>query len=295
MHSSGSIIKTYCEKVRHYLDDPDLDAKYDDNYLVRFFLSSAMNDVMSRVSMMSDTQILATFNLTVASGTQYYRLPPTVRQVLRVGVIDPNTGAYLEDFQPRNEFNVYGRGWALEGNLISFNPYPAEAKTYQILYIPSGDVAAHYENASHGVLNANGTFTVHNSGSIIGSYEKRDNAYVGCYIRIFGTDITDECIVSAYDAATRVCTLRSAPANVAGSYSYEVVPFLLEPMIDAVAISAAMRAGVGRKINNTQMQALMLAYRQAIKTAHDMLGNTNSRVGKRFNGGTADNKNLFVF
>lgn len=292
MHSSGSIVKTYCEKVRHYLDDPDLDAKYDDNYLVRFFLSSAMNDVMSRVSMMSDTQILSTFNLTVAAGTQYYRLPPTVRQVLRVGVIDSGTGAYIEDFQPRNEFNIYGRGWALEGNLISFNPYPSETKTYQILYIPSGDVAVHLNHNAHGVLNANGTFTLSTTGDT-GSVDRRDNAYVGCYLRIFSTE-TDELVISEHDGATRVVTFRTPSVLAPDDYNYEVVPFLLEPMIDAVSISAAMRAGVGRKINNTQMQALMLAYRQAIKTAHDMLGNTNSRVGKRFNGGTADNRNLFV-
>ena len=295
MHSTGSVLKTYLEKLRHYLDDPDLDAKYDDKYLVRFFLASAMNDVLSRVSMMSDTQILASYNLTVAAGTQYYRLPPIIRQVMRVGVVDSNTGAYIEDFYPRNEFNVYGRGWAIEGNTISFNPYPTEAKTYQILYIPSGDVGAHYEANTHGVLNADGTFTVHNGASIVGSLDKRDNAYVGCYLRLLGSTITDEVLIDSYDAATRVATLRTAPANGAGSYSYEIVPFLLEPMIDAISISAAMRAGVGRKINNVQMQSLMLAYRQAIKTAHDMIGNMNSRVGKRFTGATNDNKNLYVF
>lgn len=295
MHSSGSIIKTYCEKVRHYLDDPDLDAKYDDNYLIRFFLSSAMTDVISRVSMMSDAQIVMPLTLTVAAGTQYYKLPPMVRQVLRVGVVNASTGNFIEDYHPRSEFNVYGPGWSLEGNLISFKPFPTEAKTYTILYVPSGDVAVHYENGSHGVLNANGTFTLHNAGSILGSLDKRENAYVGCYVRIFGTNITDECVISAYNATTRVCTFRTAAANAAGSYSYEVIPFLLEPLIDAVALSAAMRAGVGRKINNTHMQGLMIAYRQAIKTAHDTLGNMNSRSGKRFTGGTVDNKNLFVF
>ena len=295
MHSTGSIIKTYCEKVRHYLDDPDLDAKYDDNYLVRFFLSSAMTDVLSRVSMMSDAQIVLPLTITVAADTQYYRLPPMVRQVLRVGVVNTQTGAFIEDYHPRSEFNVYGPGWSLEGNLISFKPYPTEAKTYTILYVPSGDVAAHYENASHGVLNANGTFTLHNGASILGSLDKRENAYVGSYVRIFGTNITDECMVSSYNATTRVCTLRTAATNTAGSYSYEVIPFLMEPMIDAISLSAAMRAGVGRKINQTHMQALMISYRQAIKTAHDTLGNMNSRSGKRYIGGTVDNKNLFVF
>ena len=295
MHSTGSIIKTYCEKIRHYLDDPDLDAKYDDNYLVRFFLSSAMTDVISRVSMMSDAQIVSVLNLTVAAGTQYYRLPPQVRQVLRVGTVNASTNTFIEDYHPRSEFNVYGPGWSLEGNLISFKPNPTEAKTFTILYVPSGDVAVHYESGAQGVRNANGTFTLYNASSLLGSLDKRENAYVGSYVRIFGTNVTDECLVSAYDAATRVCTLRTTPVNPAGSYSYEVVPFLMEPMIDAISLSAAMRAGVGRKITQAHMQSLGFAYKQAIKTAYDTLGNMNARTGKRFTGGTVDNKNLYVF
>lgn len=294
MHSSGSILKTYCEKVRHYLDDPDLDAKYDDNYLVRFFLASAMNDVLSRVSMMSDNQIVQNLTLTVSEGVKDYLMPPTVRQVLRVGLKNPDTGAWTEDFHPRNQFNVYGPGWMLEGNLISFEPPPTSGREFSIAYIPSGDVQAHYENSTHGVLNANGTFTMV-ANPTLGSRDKRQNAYVGCYLRIFGSGATDELVVSAHDAATSVLTLRTAATNPAGSYSYEVVPFLLEPMIDAVSLSAAMRAGTGRKISGAQMQLLMLSYKSAIKTAHDMIGNMNSRSGKRFTGGTVDNKNLFVF
>ena len=136
MHSSGSILKTYCEKVRHYLDDPDLDAKYDDNYLVRFFLASAMNDVLSRVSMMSDNQIVQILTLAVKTGTQHYRLPPTVRQIMRVGLMNASTGYWTEDFHPRNRFNTYGNGWALEGNLISFEPPPTADRDMTVAYIP---------------------------------------------------------------------------------------------------------------------------------------------------------------
>ena len=294
MHSSGSILKTYCEKVRHYLDDPDLDAKYDDNYLVRFFLASAMNDVLSRVSMMSDNQIVHLLTLAVQTGTRHYRLPPTVRQVMRVGVQNASTGYWTEDFHPRNRFNLYGNGWALEGNTISFEPPPTADRDMTVAYIPSGDVEAHYENGNHGVLNANGTFTMP-ANVTLGSVDKRDNAYVGCYLRILGSGVTDELVVSQHAASTRILTLRTSATNAAGSYPYEVVPFLLEPMIDAISLSAAMRAGTGRKITGAQMQLLTLSYKQAIKTAHDTIGNMNSRSGKRFTGGTVDNKNLFTF
>lgn len=278
MHSSGSIIKTYCEKVRHYLDDPDIDAKYDDNYLVRFFLSSAMSDVIGRVSMMADNQIICMLTISVVNGTTYYKLPPSVKQVLRIGVQDPNTGWFTEDFRPRNEFHLAGPGWALEGNLLAFRPTPSESKNYLVMYVPSGDIAAHH--GTLGTINANGTFTLGTPN--IGSLDKRDNAYAGSYIRILGANITDELIITSHDPITGIMTLRNPPANAAGTYTYEVIPFLMEPMTDAISISAAMRAGVGRKINQVTMQNLALAYKQAIKTSHDTIGNMNSRIGKRF-------------
>jgi hypothetical protein len=293
MHSSGSIIKTYCEKVRHYLDDPDLDAKYDDNYLVRFFLSSAMSDVISRVSMMSDAQITASITVTVAAGTQYYKLPPSVRQVLRVGITDTASGLFVEDYKPRNEFSMYGPGWSLEGNLLAFKPIPTEARDFTILFVPSGDVGVHYDTAG-GVLNANGTFTM-DATPVIGSVEKRDNAYIGSYLRILGTTVTDELVIKDHDAATRILILRNVASNAAGSYASEVVPFIMEPLVDAISISAAMRTGVGRKITAGHQQSLLLAYRQAIKTSYDTLGNMNARVGKRFSGESVDNRNLQGF
>lgn len=290
MHSSGSILKTYCEKVRHYLDDPDLDAKYDDNYLVRFFLPSAMTDVISRVSQMSDAQIVSAFNLTLAPGTNQYKLPPAVAQVLRIGTLEASTNLFIEDMKPRNRFNMLGTNWSIHGNSIVFEPSVDTAKTVTVVFVPSGDVMCHYVSTATGQLTGTAEFVMPSTVSL-GSLDKRPNAYQGCYLRIFGTNQTDEVVVSSHNAATRTLGLSFAPVNTAGVgqvYSYEVVPFLMEPMIDAISISAAMRAGVGRKINQAHMQALALAYKQAIKTAHDTLANMNGRVGKYFAGDTVD-------
>lgn len=292
MHSTGSIIKTYCEKVRHYLDDPDLDAKYDDNYLVRFFLSSAMTDVISRVSQMSDAQILSSFQITVEAGTNVYRLPPAVAQVVRIGTIEDATGLFIEDLKPRNQFNPTGPGWYISGNSIVFQPAVDSTKTYTLVFVPSGDIMAHYVATGTGVL-LDSVFTLP-STTTIGSLDKRNNAYQGSYLRIFGTDTTDECVITSHNSETRDLLLATAPINIDGSYSYEIVPFLMEPMIDAISISAAMRAGVGRKITQAHMQSLMLAYKQSIKTSYDMLSNMNGRVGKAFNGTTIDANRFYV-
>lgn len=290
MHSSGSILKTYCEKVRHYLDDPDLDAKYDDNYLVRFFLPSAMTDVISRVSQMSDAQILSSFQITVNAGTTHYKLPPAVAQVVRIGSIETQTGLFVEDLKPRNQFHLNGPGWTVQGNAIVFQPGVEYTKTYTVVFVPSGDIQCHYVSTATGALTGTAQFILPTTLTL-GTLDKRPNAYQGSYLRIFGANVTDEIVIAGYDADTRDVTPSITPVNAAGPtyfYSYEIVPFLLEPMIDAISISAAMRAGVGRKINQAHMQSLMLAYKQAIKTAHDTLANMNGRVGKSFFSPTID-------
>jgi hypothetical protein len=296
MHSSGSILKTYCEKVRHYLDDPDLDAKYDDNYLVRFFLPSAMTDVISRVSQMSDAQIVSSFEITVQPGTDHYKLPPAVAQVLRIGTVEPVTGLFLEDMKPRNQFNINGPGWAIVGNTIKFLPAVETQKTMTVVFVPSGDVMCHYVSTATAQFLSQTEFIMPTTVTL-GTHDKRPHAYLGCYARIFGANVTDELLVTEHDVASRVLSFSTAPINsigISSVYSYEVVPFLMEPMIDAISISAAIRAGVGRKINQTHMQSLMLAYKQAIKTAHDTLANMNGRVGKYFAGNTIDSNYFYV-
>ena len=293
MHSSGSILKTYCEKVRHYLDDPDLDAKYDDNYLVRFFLSSAMTDVISRVSQMSDAQVLSAFEITVVGGTNTYKLPPAVAQVIRVGTIESSSGLFMEDLKPRGQFNPGGPNWSIQGNTLVFQPVVNEDRTLTLIFVPSGDMVCHYEPTATGQIVSNGTFTMPSTVTL-GSMDKRPNAYMGSYLRIFGSTLTDELLITDHDAALRILTPSTAFQNAIGFYSYEIVPFLLEPMIDAISVSAAMRAGVGRKISQAHMASLTLAYKQAVKTAHDTLGNMNGRLGKRFDGATIDSRRSFV-
>lgn len=295
MHSSGSILKTYCEKVRHYLDDPDLDAKYDDNYLVRFFLPSAMTDVISRVSQMSDAQILSSFDISVTPGTNSYKLPPAVAQVVRIGSVEAQTGLFFEDYKPKNQFNLNGPNWSIQGNTIVFQPSVDVAKTITVVFVPSGDIMCHYVSTATGSFPTTTQFILPSTVTI-GSLDKRPNSYQGAFLRILGSNVTDEIVISSYDAATRVAVPSITPGNASGAgqlYSYEIVPFLLEPMIDAISISAAMRAGVGRKINQAHMQSLMLAYKQAIKTAHDTLANMNGRIGKHFATQTIDSHPVF--
>ena len=48
MDSSNSMLKTVIERIRGLLDDPDLEAKYNDDYLVRHIIQPAFATVTSR-------------------------------------------------------------------------------------------------------------------------------------------------------------------------------------------------------------------------------------------------------
>ena len=69
----------------------------------------------------------------------------------------------------------------------------------------------------------------------------------------------------------------------------EIVPFLLEPMIEAIAARMALKAGTGRKISKVHKEAITMEYRSAIKTAHDNLSSMQGRFGKFFDSETVDN------
>ena len=50
MHSTNSFIYTVIERIRGYLDDPDLDAKYSDDFLLRHIVMPSMVNVLSRIN-----------------------------------------------------------------------------------------------------------------------------------------------------------------------------------------------------------------------------------------------------
>ena len=141
MHSSNSILRTYTEKVRQYLDSPDLDSKYDNDYLVRYILSPAMVDVQTRISMMGDNPIIVRHDITIVNDIEYYQLPPSIREVIRLTILDSD-GHVIRDSLPRNEFNPHGPNWKLEGNLLAIRPRPSEGETLSLWYTPSGDMQA---------------------------------------------------------------------------------------------------------------------------------------------------------
>lgn len=301
MHSSGSILRTFCEKVRQYLDDPDLDSKYDNDYLVRYPLKSAMVDVQTRISMMGEHPILHKLDITLEDGVEYYTLPPSIRSVWRFVAVDSD-GTITNDFRPRNEFHWSGPGWKLDGNQIwiDANRRPATGNIIQVWYVPSGEAECHL--SSTGEIAAGELILTLGATQDLGQIDMRPNGLLGQYLRLIDNDANsnhDERIISAHVAGpggTGTVTMRTASVGQvvdAATVVYEIVPFLMDPMLEAIACRAAMKMGVGRRISKAHTGALLLEYRSAIKTAYDQTSSIMGRHGQLFERHTVDNQDSF--
>lgn len=289
MHSSGSLLRTFCSAVRQYLDDPDVDAKYDNSYLVNLLMVPAMTDVIARINMMSDTKVLLRFTITTVVGQQYYVLPPSVGEVWRLAILDEQ-GNVTDEAMPRGQFHPSGPNWYIEGNMLAIRPFPQEARELDVWYVPSGEIAPLYDSAG-GTL-AGTSFTLPATAPTIGRRDLRPHAYAGMYLRLLTANTHEERMIAAYDVATRVCTLRAAPSVIpnGGSIDFEIVPALMESQLEAVACRVAMKLAVGGKYTDVQRRALAVEYRSALKTALDTSANTMARMGKAFDGLTVDNE-----
>jgi hypothetical protein len=136
------------------------------------------------------------------------------------------------------------------------------------------------------VFSATGTPTV-------GVVDRRDNAYLGCVVRILtSTGIIEERIISKWTKnSTFFETQVRLPFTYAtpGAVTIEYAPFGLESLFEAVAVGGAMKLGTYKKISGAQFQMLQLQYKDAMKTAMDHFANKQMRTGKYFERSTADN------
>lgn len=291
MHSSGSILRTFCEKVRYYLDDPDLDAKYDNDYLVRLVLTPSMVDVQTRVNMMADNPIILRHTVTFSEQSEYYTIPPGMKEIWRLAKLTED-GRLEQETLPRNEFNWRGPGWRIEGNQLVIRPRPVGGSTTMDLwYVPSGDMEPHL--STDGQIDATDLiFTLGNTFSL-GRLDRRPNAYAGMYLRMIHSGETHEDrVIDSHDEGAGTVTVRTAFDNQTDSVDrqYEIVPFLLEPMLEAISLRAAMKMGIGRKASQAHQAMMMMEYRSAIKTAYDITSGLMQRFGRFFDRHTIDNQ-----
>lgn len=290
MHSTGSFLLTVIERVRAYLDEATLDAKYTNDYLVRQVISPEMVNVMARLSNSFSNPIRLRHSISLLTDTEHYTLPPNIGEIYRVAIMDVNNRV-TQEMMPNNEFHPRGPGWQIQGNMLSFRPLPTKAETVDIHYIPNGDFHPHYD-ADGGVLNAGETTFVFDASPTLGSLDNRENAYAGAILRVWepSTNIIEERVIKSYTANGRTATVHIPFTHAAASgLKYEVAPPGMNSLYQAIACSCAMNLGTARNITQKQMQFITLQYKMAMKTVGDNLSNMQARTGKAFDKRTVDN------
>jgi len=295
MHSTGSFILTVIERIRAYLDEATLDAKYTNDYIVRHIICPEMVNVLSRLSLNYGNPVRLRYTVTLDTATEHYTLPPNIGEIYRVTKMDADNRV-TEEWVPRHEFHPSGPNWQIQGNLLSFRPLPNNNESVSIHYIPNGDFSPHYDSNSGELDGTRKIFTFPASPDL-GAIDNRENSYAGAMLRVWDNNVLEERVIESYDASERKATVRvafSSDINVASDLQYEVAPLGMQSLYQTIAAAGAINLGTGRNITQKQMQFLMLQYKTAMKSAADNFTSIQARIPKGFEKNTADNRGMLL-
>jgi len=281
MHSSGSILMTTIERIRTYLDDPSLDAKYDNDFLVRQVIEPEMVNVITAINQQRDEPILCKFSLdALTTGTEtitdtHIELPPNVGIIHRITSLNA-AGDVLDDIAKRDETDPRGPGWSFDGRDLYFRPdWTPDTAGYEVWYTPSGDFNPHY-SAAGGTLGTLNTVTVDTTPDV-GGIDKRQSSYIGGVLRVWSSDnsIVEERVITSYDVSAGTVGVRTdfSADLTNGAVRYEVVPEFMGHIWQAVALASSMNLGVARNINEKHMAYLKEQFGLALQTAISLTSN----------------------
>ena len=304
MHSTGSFLYTVIERIRAMLDEPSMDAKFSNDFIVRHVISPSMVDVLTRISMTYDNPVILRHSVSLVANEQYYQLPPSIGEVLRFAITDSN-GRVINESLPTSMYNRNGSGWSLEGNLLSISPTPSGPSTADIFYSPNGDFFPHFadgttsDGTKDGVLSGDRDMLVLAQSPTLGSLETRENGYAGGVLRLWNhnENILEERIISSYNVSGRTVTVRvpfTSDIETSNGHKYEIAPQGIQSLYQAIALAGAMNMAASRNVSDKQMKFYILQYRAAIKTIGDNLSYMQMRIPKHYEKNTVDNDARFL-
>jgi hypothetical protein len=302
MHQTESYLYTLLERIRAYLDDSAIDAKFDNQFLINHIICPAQTDVIARLSHTHGAPVILRYPFTLDADLLRYRLPPCVQEVLRLMGEDEDRTSVTWDATPSGMFSVNGSVWSLEGNpgaleLVTAAP-PQDGATATILYISNGDIRPHYGTGTLVQTTEDG-LTVHRvtlaTTPTLGVLDRRVGAYNGQTLRILpsGTGPVEESLIeeSTYSAGVYKAKLtRPLTYTGGGSVTYEIAPTGMQSMTEAIAVWSAMKLGTHRGVTQGRFDALRLMYLAALKTAGDNLTTIQNRTPRHYTGRTVDSK-----
>jgi hypothetical protein len=278
--------------IRKATDEPDTGPKYPDADLIEY-IHSAFDQVLASINVETDHPILVRYEVPVVQGTQEYLLPCNMAEIWRIAKIDSDTGIPAWEVWPSNPYTFRGDGFTVEGNILRFQHLNLTAETLEILYVAAGDVSIHTGTAGAGAVDSI-TFP---ASPTDGTLDIRPHAYAGYTVRtLSGVGAGQERIVSAYDVATRIATVRpnwtTAPDNTT---VYEVLPQYSRLIKHVVACYASLDV-LANEAKSTRRAEIERQLQRKMSALKMMLAKKVHRFGTQGPGvDTHDNTDLWPF
>jgi hypothetical protein len=193
----NAIYKDVYPWIRRASGEPETSPKYSDA-LLQDYLEEGMAQLIQDAYACGDMPPVVRWTLTPVSGQAYYKLPPDCMELLRVSEVDSTTGIELIRYDSRDVRSRYGTGPIRESEgFLYISPYPQSTSDLQIMYIPGGDLRMHQnvaaiksgDNDSGAELFTSTTCYLEPQSTawMLGTYDKRPNAFIGSRIRFLGT------------------------------------------------------------------------------------------------------------
>ena len=246
MHSSGSLIKTCLEGVKFFAEEQTLNAKYDNDYIVRQVMGPAIAEVLSRINQTQDNPLLLHHAITVTSGLEFVVLPPYIQEVWWLVEFDED-GNLKTDWRPMNRRHPCGPNWVLEGNMLRFMPKATWTGTLYLGYVPNGNAQMHY---SSGTVQTTGSSTsmLLATTPTLGLLDRLDNSYAGSMFRLLGANKAwEERVIESFDQSppsTPTVTLRKAALASASAASGQMRTESADCHSGTAAISARVSPSI---------------------------------------------------
>lgn len=287
MHSTLSYLRSAVERVRTTLDASRADGgKYTDAFILNYMLSTAMTNVLSRLSHTSGCRILQSFTISPVASQRTYMLPPCVEAVLRLDFAD-SSGNRTGEIQPSSPWSAAGQGWRLEGTpgllQIVFDTAPHPGQELHVIYVNNGDWLPHLGTGTLSVA-ASGLQQLSLSNTpTLGLLDRRASAYLGSHVRILSNSpapVQERRIKRHwFDSGTwRIEFDETSPA-LSGSVEYEIAIPGFGAFHQACAMLAAYDLSVSLNLPAGKQGGILTMYRTALKTAGDNLTHMNRALG----------------
>jgi hypothetical protein len=249
MSRSQSFLTRGIARWRLYTDEPGINSKYSNDDIIEMLQSSyafVLGEVVRAIPMGS-TMMTAPMTYTdVLLGTgatdQFYALPPYMKTILKVRLLDSNKDELTTLFA-QGMGNPYGKGWRIEDNVLWVSKMALPQGDYvRVEYYASGAPCLHEGTA--GTINSTGTTITLAAIPTTGELDTHPSAYAGCRLRILsaGTNnYVQERNILSYDHVTRVATLSAALSPIpATSVTYEICPVTDQLMDRAIVLHAVL-------------------------------------------------------